>query len=295
MWAASAGRRADVEGFVFVVTAYNAEPYVPGLVASLAAQTFPSWRAVFVDDASTDGTLGTLDAELSARGLRERFTVLSNSERCYKACNAFRALKDHTRDGEVAAMLDGDDQLIDAQALEILRREYQRGWDVVWSDSIGSDGSPGKSDYLSPLLSLRHQPFVTSHLFTFRTELFAAVNARELQDDRGAWFRSSCDLAVAWPVLEQTRRRRYKPKILYLKNQANPLSHKAAGRKREQVRTVAILRGRPRRRAPADLGFVMANLGYFVWSALMNTRLVRRYLRFARRLRDYRAGKRDIA
>lgn len=147
-------------------------------------------------------------------------------------------------------ILDGDDWLASDRALGVLEREYREGWDVVWSTWRGSDGRPGSSDYLSPLISPRLQPFVTSHLFSFRRRLFDALRPRDLQDDEGGWFRAACDLAIAWPILEQTIRRRFVDQVLYVYNRANPLRVGTLGRRpgqnvsEGQSRTAAILRAR---------------------------------------------------
>ena len=111
---------------------------------------------------------------------------------------------------------------------------------------------PGNSDYLSPLISPRLQPFVTSHLFSFRRRLFDALRPGDLQDDQGRWFRAACDLAIAWPILEQTIRRKFVDQVLYVYNRANPLRVGKLGQRpgqnvgEEQSRTAAILRARAR-------------------------------------------------
>ena len=43
--------------FLFMITAYNVEAFLPNLVRSLQRQTVTAWRAVFVDDCSTDDTV----------------------------------------------------------------------------------------------------------------------------------------------------------------------------------------------------------------------------------------------
>ncbi len=275
--------------FVFAITAHNVAPYVGTLVASLAAQTVSAWRAVLVDDASTDDTHQRLSHALAAHGVRERFLILRTAERRYKARNVLWALHEHADPEDVVVMLDGDDWLASERALAVLEREYGEGWDVVWSTWRGSDGMPGNSDYLSPLISPRLQPFVTSHLFSFRARLFDTLRPRDLQDDEGRWFRAACDLAIAWPVLEQTIRRKFVDQVLYVYNRANPLRVGTLGRRpgqnvsQEQSWTAAILRARPRRRPPADRAFVQRHWRYYLKSALRNARLVRRYARALRR------------
>lgn len=81
--------------FVFAITAHDVAPFVGNLVASLAAQTVTAWRAVFVDDASTDETHQRLMRALAAHGVRDRFVVLRTAERRYKARNVFWALHEH--------------------------------------------------------------------------------------------------------------------------------------------------------------------------------------------------------
>jgi glycosyltransferase involved in cell wall biosynthesis len=280
--------------FLLVITGHNVEAYVEPLLASLAEQTYAEWRAVFVDDASTDGTLRRLAQAANAHGLTDRITVVPNRERMYKAYNVYRVLEELARDDDVVAMVDADDRLGDPRALEILEREYRRGWDVVWSNWRGSDGSPGKSAALNPLLPASRQPFVSQHLFSFRKRLFDGVQERELQDERGEWFRAGCDAAVAWPVLDRSRRRRFVDHSLYVYTRDNPRSHKPSGGKRDQIATLALLRRRPRARAPRDWRFLADHIGYFVGSALMSARLIPRYIRHERRIREYWAGQSSI-
>jgi glycosyltransferase involved in cell wall biosynthesis len=292
--------RADAR-FLLVVTGRDVEPFVAPLVESLAIQTRRDWRARFVDDASCDGTRLVLEREIDARGLVDRIRIATNAVRRYKAHNVFRALQEEEKEvapAEIVVLLDADDRLADPRALERLDREYRRGFDVVWSNWRGSDGSSGKSDHLSPLLPPSRQPFVSQHLFSFRRTLFAAVSERDLQDDEGAWFRAGCDAAIAWPVLARTRRWRFVNEPLCVYNRANPESHRHKQGKREQIRTLAILRERARRplnqgepRRPADLRFVAGHAGTFFTAVLMNARLVGRYIRHERRLRDFQAGR----
>ena len=62
---------------------------------------------------------------------------------------------------------------------------------------------------LNPWLPPRLQPWVSSHLFSFRRRLFDAVEPADLQDADGRWVREACDSAIAWPVLEQTIKRKH--------------------------------------------------------------------------------------
>jgi glycosyltransferase involved in cell wall biosynthesis len=282
--------------FLFVVTGHRVGPFIEPLVESLDGQTCTDWKAIFVDDASPDGSAEAARRAIAKRGLGDRFALIVHDRRRYKARNVFEALATGRHDGsEVVVMLDGDDRLSGPRALEVLGREYDRGFDVVWSNWVGCDGSKGKSAPLSPLLSPRRQPFVTQHLFSFRRRLFDAVRASDLQDDEGRWFRAGCDAALAWPLLEQTRRWRFVDLPLCVYNRSNPQGHKVRGNKREQIRTLAILRERREPRPPfrsgGDVVFAARHAHHQVGAALMNAALLGRYRRHRRRIREYRAGR----
>jgi len=277
-----------------VVTGRDVADHAEPLIASLAEQRDAEWRAVLVDDASQDDTHARWLAAVAARGLEDRVRVRANAERLHKARNVFRVIRDEAADDEVIVLLDADDRLGEPRALARLAREYTAGWDVVWSNWRGSDGSRGKSDALNPWLAPHRQPFLSQHLFSFRKPLFDGVDESDLQDDDGRWFRAGCDVAIAWPVLERTRRRRFLDRPLCIYNVANPRSHKASGGKAAQIGTIASLRRRPRGRPPADWWFRACHAGEELRATWRNVRLVRRYIRHERRIRAWRNGATSI-
>jgi hypothetical protein len=162
---------------------------------------------------------------LDAHGLAEKFQITENRERQHRAYNLFDAIKNHASCQDVIAIVDGDDCLATDDALDRLAREYDQGWEIVWSNWRGSDGSRGTSGHLNPFVSPRRQHFVSSHLFSFQRRLFDAVVEYDLKDDEGHWFEAGSDVAIAWPLLEQTIKRKHIEDALYIYNRANPLSH----------------------------------------------------------------------
>ena len=264
--------------FLLVIPGYNARPFLADLVASLSAQRWTLWQAVFVDDCSSDGTLGTLRNLLAAHSLTDRFDVVQIEQRRYKACNVFHALQNRGQPGDVVVMLDADDHLATPEALHRLAREYEQGWDVVWSNWRGSDGSRGTSAHLNPFIDPRRQPLVSSHLFSFRRRLFDAVLASDLQDDDGRWFDAGCDVALAWPILDQTIKRKHIEDVLCIYNCANPLSHDKLNRtvrplvSPAQARTAAILRRRSGKPLVVDQEFLHSHLYELLQAAMLSQR-----------------------
>jgi glycosyltransferase involved in cell wall biosynthesis len=84
-----------------VIAARNAVQTLPATVASLAGQTYADWRAIVVDDASTDGT----GALLSTLG--ERFCTVTNERR--QGPGGSRNLGAQLASSELIATLDADD------------------------------------------------------------------------------------------------------------------------------------------------------------------------------------------
>lgn len=266
-----------------VITAHNVEHFLPKLLGSLARQTESDWRAVFVDDASTDETFVRLLDLVKRYRISNRFILIRNDRRRYKAHNIYHVLRRYGVVTDIVVLHDGDDWLCHERALESLRLEHEQGWEVVWSDWLGSDGTSGNSYYLNPWLPPRVQPWVSSHLFSFRKHLFDGVEASDLQDETGGWVREACDRAIAWPVLEQTMRRKHIREVLYIYNRHNPLNNDKLGylwRNRSslaQACTAASLSQRRAKPVNLDIRFLISHAGEFVRATVLNVLLVRRY------------------
>jgi glycosyltransferase involved in cell wall biosynthesis len=271
------------QSFLFVITAYNAGPFLGALASSLAAQCYTDWKAVFIDDCSTDHTLDTLRALLATHALADRFQIVENPERRFKAQNVYLTLKGHGQPDDVVVMLDSDDHLAADDVLDRLAREYNQGWEIVWSNWRGSDGSHGTSRHLNPFVSPRRQPLVSSHLFSFKRRLFGAVTESDLQDEEGRWLTAGCDVAIAWPLLDQTIKRKHIEDVLYVYNRTNPLSHdKLEGSVRplvsaSQDRTSAILRRRPGKELHIDQQFLLTHLYELLQAATLSDRVATRH------------------
>ncbi|MFN2544470.1 MAG: glycosyltransferase family 2 protein [Actinomycetota bacterium] len=89
-----------------LIPIYNRERYVPGLVRTLAGQTYPRWEAVVVDDGSTDGTVDALEREA---GRDERIRVLRQDHLGGAGFEAtYRRALGEAR-GDLVTLLDSDD------------------------------------------------------------------------------------------------------------------------------------------------------------------------------------------
>jgi predicted O-methyltransferase YrrM len=216
----------SARGLIFM-SGRNCAAFVQRAIDSLVAQHHDGFDVLFVDDASTDGT-GQLAREILQARMPGRHEVLISSERKGKARHAFEQLKG--RNGHTyVAILDADDALQDASILGDMAQAYARGFDVVWTNYETDGGATGGNGPLDPWSSPRGQGWKTSHFFSFRQELIETVPKSYFVDEQGEWFQSACDFAIAYPVLDQTRRYLHIPRKAYRYTTANPLSHHNQG------------------------------------------------------------------
>jgi hypothetical protein len=102
---------------------------------------------------------------------------------------------------------------------------YAAGKDVVWTNFVTDLGAVGNNRPLESQLSPRQQGWRTSHFFSFRAELLSNVDESYFKRADGQWFPAACDFAIAFPILDQTRRYQFIPEQAYRYTSTNPLSH----------------------------------------------------------------------
>ncbi len=206
------------------MTARNCEMYAAASLASLARQTHDNLHVLYIDDASEDAT-----GDIARRYLRELFpgkhSYIRNESQFGKARNVWEHLVPRAKDAEFIAVLDGDDQLVDFGILERMAQSYAAGRDVVWTNYITDSGAVGGNGPLNPNIPPRQQGWKTSHFFSFRASLLGNVPESYLKDSAGAWFPAACDIALAFPIIDQTREYEFIPVNAYRYTATNPYSH----------------------------------------------------------------------
>jgi Glycosyl transferase family 2 len=206
------------------MTARDCEMYVAATLASLARQTHDELHVLFIDDASTDAT-----GAIARRHLEDLFpsrhTLVRNDSAWGKARNAHTHLREQAPRADFIAVLDGDDRLVAPDILARMAAEYAAGQDVVWTNFVTDRGGRGGNGPLDPNKPPRGQGWRTSHFFSFRAELLANVDESYFRREDGGWLPAACDFALAYPILDQTRRYRYLAEQAYCYTSSNPRSH----------------------------------------------------------------------
>lgn len=248
--------------FLVVSPSYQCAPWVERSLRSLLNQSYPHFRHVLIDDASSDGTL-----EVAARctGDDPRFLRIARPERQLAVANFVHAIRSVAgAPEEVIVVLDGDDWLKHPQVLERLAAVYAdpEVWLTYGSHELAYP--PRRRDrwlrktvrgkvyrypeVVSELGYYRYYDFIAAHLRSYRRFLWDAIRDEDLRDSDGGYLRSGADAATMWPMLEMATPRhwRYLDEVLYVYNNRHSLSDNRPGAaRREQLRAALIVRARP--------------------------------------------------
>lgn len=239
------------QSFVVVIASFNNAPWCRQNLDSVLTQEYPSFRVIYIDDASTDGTPNLVDQYIAESPQASRVTFLRNGSRVGPVANIDAAVRSCHPD-DVIVLVDGDDFLAHRQVLTRLNSIYQDPdvW-VTWGQFArfpdGGDGfcAPIPDEIVSAN-AFRDYPFVASHLRTFYAGLYQRVRPADVQDGDGRFFTIAGDVAQMFALQEMAGPRgRFVAEVLYSYNRANPLNDDKVDRAR-QVRTEMEIRRKAR-------------------------------------------------
>ena len=209
--------------FVFLIPAYNCKDTIKQTMMSMFAQSYDDWRAVFIDDVSTDNT-GEYILELAKKfGYEKRITVTRREEKYGEVRNTIEELK-FIAPQEIVVRLDGGDWLTENDTLAILSEIYKdKEVDVCWTaqrwafTNYNISGNIKLETY--GYKTVYEHPWVSSHLKTFRASALKKVCDKNFFDDEGNWIMIACDQAVFLPMMhlatKENRKLVFLPLVCY--------------------------------------------------------------------------------
>jgi len=228
---------------VFIVPMFNAAPHIKELVESLQKQTNPNWEAVLIDDMSNDDTIFMANY---CTGNDSRFKVITNKEKKWALKNVVVNAR-NVNDGDIVAVLDGDDSICNEKTVQLILNEYQdEEVDTVWTAhkwdindiNISKDFPNGMN--INPY----EYPWITSHLKTFRSELIHQIHDDNFKDMYGDWFKRGYDQALYLPLLYLSKKRKFINEVCYLyRINSNSMKHRE-WKEQDQLNTVKLVRAR---------------------------------------------------
>jgi glycosyltransferase involved in cell wall biosynthesis len=191
--------------FVFVIPYFNCKEDIEKTIYSMVSQSYDSWRAIMINDLSTDGTDEVVKSTCQSlpKKIRDKFTLVDNKEKHGEVRNTLESVK-RIDDNDVVCRLDGGDWLTENDLLFILNSVYRDpevavAWTAHrWSYTTQNISGPLR---LEKNQTVYQHPWVSSHLKTFRCGQLKKVNIDNFKDDNGDYIMIACDQAVFLPMM----------------------------------------------------------------------------------------------
>jgi glycosyltransferase involved in cell wall biosynthesis len=217
--------------FAVVIPSYNNSKWYEKNLDSLFSQTYQQFRVLYiVDDAfNDDGTAEAVEKYKKLHNLEDRFILIKNKKRRYKAANVYSAIH-ACSDDEIIVMYDGDDWFADSEVLAYLNDLYAD--DNIWLTAGGYREYPsGKPGYTRPIPehiikanAFRTYGRTTGQLRTFRSWLFKLIKLEDFFYE-GSFLERTGDVAKMMPMLEMAGERiAFNYRVVYNYNLANVLN-----------------------------------------------------------------------
>lgn len=221
----------------FIIPCYNALPNLQSLIASLHVQKDPCWRAVFIDDVSTDATSRYL-SELSD----DRFSVVTNVTKKFALRNIIETSR--TLDGGIVAVIDGDDELCNEHTVSIVKGAHASPRTVAWTAHRWDINGMNISKEMPASVNPYQHPWCSSHLRTFDSALLDDVPDANFKDHMGRWFERGYDQALMLPLLHVASHRIYVPDVCYTYKINSVSIPNRDWTEKKQLQTVNMVRAR---------------------------------------------------
>jgi len=218
--------------FNVIVPVYNAERWIGQCLESILSQDYPYYDVLVIDDCSSDYTWEIIKSY--------KVNAVQNESRHGALYNIVWGIDHWGKD--IIVTIDGDDWLADNTVFSHLDSVYNRNVWMSYGSFVPVSGkykntcqsfdkikTPCEQGWLvdvktTPAEYRRSGLWVTSHLRTFRKNLWDLIEDNDLRDNEGEYYKVAWDLAFMYPMIEMAAERvRFIEKIMYIYNDLNPL------------------------------------------------------------------------
>lgn len=238
--------------FEVIVPVYNAEKYIGKCLESILSQDYPHFRVLVIDDCSTDETYDI--------AVNYDVHILRNNKRRGALANIVKGVELFGEN--IIVTVDGDDYLSTDYVLSYLNHIYTTDVWMTYGSFLPVSGrykrtcqpfekimAPCEKGYLkeyfvTPDTYRKSDFWVTSHLRTFRKQLWDRIKDEDLRDEDGGYYQTAWDLAFMYPMIEMADTHvRFIDKILYMYNDLNPICDGTV-RAKEQIKTAEKIKAK---------------------------------------------------
>ena len=202
----------------FISPTYNASYHLKDLYGSLKEQTNKNWKWFILNDMSIDDTF---EIAKSIEKEDTRVTVINHKEKKFALKGIYDYLHNEYKlesENDIFAIVDGDDSLCNENTVDIILKEYSENLnlDALWTSHTWDINGMNISKDLPENINPYQYPWVTSHLKTFRLDIFKEILSKNFKDMDGNWFERGYDQAIYLPVLHLAKERKFLDEVCYL-------------------------------------------------------------------------------
>jgi len=226
---------------VVVVPSYNNISCYKKNLDSIFEQKYANWRAIYIDDVSTDGTGDSVDLYIKEKGFQEKVILIRNKKRSLAMANLYRAVHSCNND-EIILTLDGDDWFAHNQVFMRINEIYQdpnvwltygsyTDWPKPeahvlehWINSFGGFGNRAIPSHVIENNLFRSFIGCTGQLRTFYAWLFRQIKLEDLMYESD-FLPMTYDVGIMIPMHEMAQGKfKYLTEVVYIHNLNTPLN-----------------------------------------------------------------------
>ena len=210
--------------FTFIVLTHNSEDVIKNNFLSLIDQDYPSFRIVYLDKGSTDGTVAMLQKMISEKNAQERVSLLTRSKE-YEVFESYYNLIQECDDQEVIIHLYGNDWLASNDVLHCLNQAYANAnvW-LTYGQYVEYESYkkglyhplPEKTNYKKKVTG---PPWINAPFKTFYAGLFKKYTVNK-EASQHYFLSIESELNLLAPVAEMSKAHvQFIPTVLYIHKQ----------------------------------------------------------------------------
>jgi glycosyltransferase involved in cell wall biosynthesis len=223
-----------------VIPSYNNSQWYKHNLFSLCTQDYDNFRAIYVDDCSSDKTGELVEKFIEDNNLDNRIHLIRNPIRVGAMQNLYNMIHS-CDDNEIVIILDGDDWFAHNGVLKKINAVYSDpncwmtyGQYISWPDNVLGYSKQIPS-HITETNNFRGYEWCSSHLRSFYAWLFKMIKKEDLISPCGTFYLMAWDQAMMFPMLEMSgHRAKFISDVLYTYNAANPINDSKVNRQLQQ-------------------------------------------------------------
>jgi len=200
---------------------YNASKTLGRMLHSVCGQSYDKWKVILIDDVSSEEHKKVeeeivLQFQCLMNGTySEQIEVVWNAEKRWEVANVLKGIS-MCKDDDIICRIDADDWLTDLDALQYINAIYNHTkCEAAWSAHRWGYTDKNISGPLLPEIDVYNQPWVSSHLKTFRKHVINGVKDENFRGEDGEYITRAGDQAIYLPVLHNTTNCGFIPRVFY--------------------------------------------------------------------------------